>query len=275
MAKEKITLIIPVYNEEATFRKHLSDFLLGTNSFFGGLAQWKNQDAKNRHVVIVNDGSTDRTEQISKDIGKLFGFSVVRSDPSGKNIGQGGAFIAGARYAESKGSKIVVTMDADAVVLNPKYIDELVSDLKISKKKMVVATVIEMGQRPGPPEFSGVRAIRIEALSPLFSKGKKMGKWVSLLEGHALYRGLQHLIPSNETSSVAFVMAKPFRHTSGQKQQVQFDLVESRIRARTATSRRLWKIIGSPNKRGRYSSLKIKKARTALRRLQAKHPHLR
>ena len=52
MEKEQITIIVPAYNAEATLQTTLDSILQQTSS------KWK--------LIIVNDGSTDSTEEIGK-----------------------------------------------------------------------------------------------------------------------------------------------------------------------------------------------------------------
>lgn len=85
--KKKVLLIIPAHNEEASIEKTISSI-------------------KNYDYVIINDGSTDKTEQILKDNN----FSHVNLS---FNLGIGGAVQTGYKYALENNYDIAVQFDAD------------------------------------------------------------------------------------------------------------------------------------------------------------------
>lgn len=85
----RICGVIPAYNNEKTVGKVIK----------GALRQLE-------HVVVVDDGSTDRTSQVSGECGAR----VLRI---GKNRGKGNALRVAFRYALSKGFDAVITLDAD------------------------------------------------------------------------------------------------------------------------------------------------------------------
>ncbi|MCX6353705.1 MAG: glycosyltransferase family 2 protein [Candidatus Aureabacteria bacterium] len=88
---EKVLIIVPAYNEQASIRGVLSR-LINETSF--------------RHVVIINDGSTDRTADIVREMGV-----DILNLPF--NLGIGGAVQAGYKYARRHGYDYVVRIDAD------------------------------------------------------------------------------------------------------------------------------------------------------------------
>src|SRR3989338_1856334 len=56
----KVSVICGVYNEEETFEKHLQSLA--------------DQSYKNKEIIIVNDGSTDRSGEIGKKFAKKYLF---------------------------------------------------------------------------------------------------------------------------------------------------------------------------------------------------------
>lgn len=82
-------IIIPTYNESANI---------------GNIIQQIRQQG--REVVVVDDGSTDSTAQISKDKGAF----VLRNS---KNQGKGFSLIRGLRYALDNNFDAAITMDGD------------------------------------------------------------------------------------------------------------------------------------------------------------------
>lgn len=90
----KLLIIVPAYNEEEVLSKVLGD-----------LKKIKFKNIK-KEIVLVNDGSTDKTEEIAKNK-KV----TVLTHPI--NRGLGGALGTGLEYARNKKADIVVTFDAD------------------------------------------------------------------------------------------------------------------------------------------------------------------
>ena len=85
----RVCIIIPTYNESAAI-----------GNIIHQIRQQK------REVVVVDDGSTDATAQISKDKGAI----VLRNS---KNHGKGFSLIRGLRYALDNNFDAAITMDGD------------------------------------------------------------------------------------------------------------------------------------------------------------------
>lgn len=101
-------LIMPVFNEESKIQGVINQVLKFYN---GGL-------------LVVNDGSTDRTNEILEKyfIGKI---KIIQHR---ENLGYGAALITGFNYAIKNNYKIVITMDADGQhdpSYIPKFLDEI------------------------------------------------------------------------------------------------------------------------------------------------------
>ncbi|ASJ01076.1 HAD-IA family hydrolase [Thermococcus gorgonarius] len=84
-------VVVPAYNEELTIGAVLSDLL----RYF-----------RRNEIVVINDGSRDRTGEIARS----FGVHVITHLI---NRGLGGALGTGLAYAVRKGAKIIITFDAD------------------------------------------------------------------------------------------------------------------------------------------------------------------
>lgn len=84
-------IILPAYNEEKTIVQVISGI--------------KSADS-NADILIISDGSNDRTREIVKELGVK-----VISHPH--NLGYGAALQTGFRFAMRKGYENVITMDAD------------------------------------------------------------------------------------------------------------------------------------------------------------------
>ena len=85
----KIFVVIPAHNEEKKIGKVLKD--LKKNGYM--------------HVIVVDDGSSDRTMDIAEN------YATVIRHPI--NQGAGAATVTGFDYAVRHGADIIVTIDAD------------------------------------------------------------------------------------------------------------------------------------------------------------------
>ncbi len=272
--KDKTTVIVPTFNEELNIREVLRP-----------LAQWKLIDPANHHVVIVNDGSTDRTKRIIDEFNKQFQkplIEMVWSDPSTKqNRGKGEAFIVGAFRARAHKSNTLVTIDADTEGLMTEDINSLVNELNLSKKNMAIATCVEC-HHALEENLAGTRAIRLEALEPLFG-GKP--KWVELIKGFALERALNYLIPKRFLAKTTFNQATAFRNFTSDKQGREFNEFGRKTGERKEAARDIARVLGlrtvqdkiwlkrRDNQR-RISKAELDRAKL-LRQQQRAKPHLR
>lgn len=101
----QIYIVIPAYNEEKRIGAVVRDV----------------RKKKYRHIIVVDDGSQDKTSEIAKHAGAL----VVRH---AVNRGKGAAVKTGIMAAKHKGATIVVTLDADGQH-NPQDIAKCVAPL--------------------------------------------------------------------------------------------------------------------------------------------------
>lgn len=105
----KLCVLIPAYNEEETITdviRKIPKTIPGVNEII---------------VMIVNDGSTDRTAQLAKEAGAM----VVSHS---YNKGVGGAFISGLNQALEIGADIMVNIDADGQ-FSPNEIPKLIQPI--------------------------------------------------------------------------------------------------------------------------------------------------
>lgn len=113
---KNVLVIIPAYNEEAAIRNTLLT-LIQTCPY---------------DYIVVNDGSTDRTQDI------LDGYGFHHLDLP-INLGIGGAMQTGYRYAFRKGYQYAIQLDADGQH-NPKDLERLVTEIKQSGCDMVIGS---------------------------------------------------------------------------------------------------------------------------------------
>lgn len=98
ICRSKISVVVPVFNEEVTIAPLLNE-----------IAAIMSQFHKNSEIIVVDDGSADRTaevlEQSQNDHPDL-----LRSVRFAENRGQGAALFAGLKTASGD---YVVTLDGD------------------------------------------------------------------------------------------------------------------------------------------------------------------
>ncbi|HHU82196.1 MAG TPA: glycosyltransferase family 2 protein [Firmicutes bacterium] len=156
-----VAVIIPAFNEERTVGRVIR---AARNS--PGISQ----------IIVVNDGSTDRTAAIAEKAGaKVIDLSA--------NMGKGAAVATG---VEAATAEIILLLDADLVGLRPSHIHALLQPLLQDEADMTVGVftdgrkVTDLSQRL-TPFLSGQRAVKreiLEAITDLKSSG--FGMEVSL-----------------------------------------------------------------------------------------------
>jgi dolichol-phosphate mannosyltransferase len=124
-----LSIVIPMFNEAENVKNTLSRVEESLSTFKG-----------NYEIVAVNDGSTDNTFEILKEIAERNKRIKVVSYP--KNMGRGMALRRG--FKESQG-EIVVSIDAD-LSYDPKYILDLIEALE---KNSYIDFVLASPYMPG------------------------------------------------------------------------------------------------------------------------------
>lgn len=122
----KTSIIIPVYNEEKTIKKILDKVLASPIK---------------KEVIVVNDGSTDKTLKILGKYKKEITYVSHR-----KNLGKGRAIRTGLKYVSGE---IVLIQDAD-LEYDPSDYQDLVKPI-IEKKAKVVYGSRWLGKRKKKP----------------------------------------------------------------------------------------------------------------------------
>ena len=107
-------IVVPAYNEELTIGSVVA------------LAR------KYGDVLVVDDGSTDRTSEIAKEVGAL----VIRHK---RNLGKGRALKTAFDYALNKEYDVIVTMDADGQH-NPDEIPILIDPIVKDEADLIIGS---------------------------------------------------------------------------------------------------------------------------------------
>ena len=140
----KLIIQIPAYNEEETLGVTLS----ALPRYVDGVDEIE--------VLVIDDGSTDRTVEIAKQFGANHIISL------GRNCGLAKAFVTGIRAALKLGADIIVNTDADNQY-NAANIKDLVQPILDKKADIVIGT------RP---------ISQINHFSPMKKLLQKLGSWV-------------------------------------------------------------------------------------------------
>lgn len=148
----KVTLIIPAFNEAATIAGVIK------SAQFSELID---------EIIVVNDGSSDNTQKICEE-------NRIKTINIPQNTGKGNAIWEGISSFESE---IYLFLDADLIGLNDKHIKSLLEPVLLNEAKMTVG-IFKNGEfwttlsQKITPFLSGQRAIRKEVLTSLndFSK---------------------------------------------------------------------------------------------------------
>lgn len=182
--KKELTIIIPVYNEE----KGIKNTIEVLNKFI-------EQEDKKWEILVINDGSSDRTKEILKEM------SYIRVIYHPLNKGYGAALKTGIRNSDTD---YVSFYDADGQH-NPKDLNNLY--INIEDFDMLV------GQRGADSHQSWVRKPGKLVLGKVanFLTGRKIPDLNSGLRvvNRELIKNLLHLFPDgfsfSTTSTVAFM----------------------------------------------------------------------
>ncbi len=122
MAKQykKLSIIIPVYNEESTVGRVIEE--VGCV----GLGDME------KEIIVVDDGSTDRSPKIIRESADLSS-EVVKVFVSPVNFGKGAAIRIGLKYASGD---VVIIQDAD-LELNPQEYQRLLQPILAGEAQVV------------------------------------------------------------------------------------------------------------------------------------------
>jgi glycosyltransferase involved in cell wall biosynthesis len=180
----KITAIICVYNEENTVKNVVTQV---SNYPFD-------------EVIIVNDGSTDKTDSILKKIKEHYNFKYIILP---KNKGKGFAMARGIEIAKSE---ILVFFDADLSNIQKNHFTELITPILNNDADMVLGqpteTMIDSSINPFK-SFTGQRALKKSDIYPIIPKLKNSRFGVETLINlyyqsecktikHVILKGLKH-----------------------------------------------------------------------------------
>lgn len=116
----QVSAIIPAYNEEKT----IADVIRPLH-----------QVPAVAEIIVVSDGSTDRTAEVAREAGA----QVIVSET---NKGKGGAMMLGANRAREE---LLLFLDADLIGLTPQHVEQLLEPVLSGRVEMAVG-IFEHGR---------------------------------------------------------------------------------------------------------------------------------
>ena len=140
-----VSIVLPAYDEEAILRDHVLVLL----EYLKTLSTWYRFE-----LIIVNDGSRDRTGSIAERLAEEFMGIRVINHP--RNFGLGQALKTG--FAQSRGAYVVV-LDID-LSYGPEHVGRLLEQITRTGARLVLAS----------PYMRGGRVIDVPWLRVVFSR---------------------------------------------------------------------------------------------------------
>lgn len=108
----KLLIVIPVYNEEKSIKKVLTEWIFQLNQFNFYY-----------NILVINDGSTDQTKKILKDLNDKK-IKIINN----RNIGHGKSCVCGYKYSIKKTFTHVLQIDSDGQC-DPKFFFSLYKNI--------------------------------------------------------------------------------------------------------------------------------------------------
>lgn len=157
---QRVSVIIPVYNEERTIPS-----IVEIVRSWGGAEE----------IVIVNDGSTDKTDSALKQFSSSI---TLLSRP--RNKGKGFSMAEGVRASRGE---LIMFLDGDVVGLTHKDLDAMISPVAMGKADMVIAVTNcwNMGSFEPYNSINGERVLRRKNIIDHLKKFEGVGNGVEFV----------------------------------------------------------------------------------------------
>jgi len=130
MAKPKISVLLPTYNE----RDNLPIIVWLLVKYF-------TEADLTFEIIVIDDGSPDCTLDVAKELQMIYGEEKIVLRPRAKKLGLGTAYIHGVKHAQGD---FIVIMDAD-LSHHPKFIPEMLKTQMEGNYDLVSGTRYAMG----------------------------------------------------------------------------------------------------------------------------------
>ncbi len=186
--------IVPAYNEERCIGRTL-DALCGARE--SGALQG---------IVVVDDGSKDRTGAIARG----YGVDVLENTHFGVpwNHGKLYSFVHGLRESLPRAPGVVLASDADLLTLTPSMVEDFLGLFRERDLGMLIGTYLQgsdwFSAPRCPAHLSGFRAMRAGLLAPFYDPSRRgefpwMASALALRrwEGYALETVINAIMPDD------------------------------------------------------------------------------
>jgi hypothetical protein len=178
-AAKRVVVIIPAYNEAGRIGAVL-DTVVKCPSV--------------HEVIVVSDGSTDRTAQVAASYG-------VKTDVLTKNVGKGGAMLHGALCAED--ADILIFLDADLIGLTSEHVSALVQPVVDGRSSMAI------GQFVGGRSVTDLAQLLVKCISG--QRAIERDLFLSIPSVDKVGYGVEMLITLHVTSQKLDTLVVPLR----------------------------------------------------------------
>lgn len=137
---ENVYFVLPAYNEEESLPNLLKR-----------IADLKSTHNVKVNVIVVNDGSSDNTEQIAKDNSSDINLTLVNHE---KNMGLGQAVQTGIKEALSQSgiNDIIIIMDADDTH-DVSLMDQMITKIENGADIVIASRFVQGGNDESAPPF--------------------------------------------------------------------------------------------------------------------------
>nr|XP_011452277.2 dolichol-phosphate mannosyltransferase subunit 1 [Crassostrea gigas] len=123
--RDKYSVLLPTYNE----RENLPIIIWLLVKYF-------NESGYDYEIIVIDDGSPDKTLDVAKQLQKIYGSEKIVLRPREKKLGLGTAYIHGIKHATGN---FIIIMDAD-LSHHPKFIPEFIQKQKEGNFDVVSGT---------------------------------------------------------------------------------------------------------------------------------------
>lgn len=169
---ENVYFVLPAYNEEESLPNLLNR-----------IAELKSSHNLKVNVIVVNDGSSDKTEEVSRNSSDNLDLTIVNHE---KNMGLGQAVQTGIKEALSLAgiNDIIIIMDADDTH-DVTLMDQMVTKIQDGADIVIASRFVEGGNDKSAPPF---RRLLSRGASVVFKTLLPLDKINDFTSGYRAYR---------------------------------------------------------------------------------------
>jgi len=169
---ENVYFVLPAYNEEESLPNLLDR-----------ISELKSSHNLKVNVIVVNDGSSDKTEEVTKKSANNLDLTIVNHE---KNMGLGQAVQTGIKEALSQAgiNDVIIIMDADDTH-DVTLMDVMVSKIQNGADIVIASRFVDGGNDKSAPPF---RRLLSRGASVVFKTLLPLDKINDFTSGYRAYR---------------------------------------------------------------------------------------